>query len=178
MKTAQSVVVLIALVLVDAASAHAQAKPPVGAVMPMAAGASAWVASQGGAIPPGASPAGYESGGFLYACRAEVEGVHPGKVRPGFNGCYVPAGGREQSIRQYEVLVGAASWEIAREGNVPEGAVEVGRTRTGQPLYTCRAAGAAGQLQIGETGAGLRGCSIGVGGLVQTQGNYEVLVQR
>lgn len=178
MKAAQSVVVLAALALVGAASAHAQTKPPVGAPMPMA-GSSAWVASQGGAIPPGAPPAGYESGGFLYACRAQVEGgIHPGKVRPGFDGCYVPTSGREVSVRQYEVLVGTASWEIAREGNVPEGAVEVGRTRTGLPLYACRAAGAAGQLQPGKTGAGLRGCSIGVGGLEQTQANYEVLVQR
>jgi hypothetical protein len=32
-------------------------------------------------------------------------GFHPGKVRPGFEECYVPLNGREQSVRQYEVLV-------------------------------------------------------------------------
>lgn len=138
-----------------------------------------WVAAQGGAVPPGAQPTGYEAGGFLYSCRASVEGgVHPGKVRPGFDGCYVPVGGRETSIRQYEVLIGNSDWVVARDGSVPERSVEVGRTRTGQILYACRSAGAPGQLVPGKTGAGLRGCNVGVGGSETTQPMYEVLVRR
>jgi len=164
------------------APAAAQIKPSAQALAPATPPAPAagvqWVAAQGGAIPPGAEPTGYESGGFLYTCRAQVEGgeVHSGKVRPGFDGCYVPTGGREVSVRQYEVLVGAGTWVVARDGSVPEGSVEVGRTRTGQSLYACRAAGAAGQLVPGKTGAGLRGCNVGVGGVEHTEPMYEVLV--
>lgn len=168
-----------------AAPVAAQVKPatptqPAAPTTPIPVpGEPSWMASSGGAIPPGAQPSGYEAGGFLYTCRGQVEGgTHPGKVRPGFEGCYIPVGGREQSVRAYEVMLGQVAWAVARDGTLPAGAVEVGRTRTGQVLYACRAAGAPGQLVPGKTGAGLRGCNIGVGGQEQTQAMYEVLVRR
>jgi hypothetical protein len=154
------------------------AAPAAAAPLPMP-GEPIWVASQAGAIPPGAQPSGYEPGGFLYTCRASVEGgIHTGKVRPGFEGCYVPVGGRETSVRAYEVMTGQVAWAVARDGVLPSGAVEAGRTRSGQVLYACRAAGAQGQLVPGKTGAGLRGCNIGVGGQETTAAMYEVLVRR
>ncbi len=178
MSAARSVLLLGSLVALGTAPVIAQEKPPLPTAA-MAGMGPTWVRAQGGAVPPGARAVGYEAAGFLYACRALMDGgFHPGKVRPGFEGCYVPLNGREQSVQQYEVLVGSPNWEIARDGNVPEGSFEVGRTRAGQPLYACRAAGAAGELMPGRTGAGLRGCNIGVGGIEQTQTTYEVLVQR
>jgi hypothetical protein len=178
MSAVRSVLLVASLAALGTAPAFAQEKPPLPSAT-IVAGGPTWVRSQGGAVPPGARAVGYEAAGFLYSCRAMVDGgMHPGKVRPGFDGCYVPVNGREQSVHQYEVLVGSPNWEMAQNGNVPEGSYEVGRTRTGQPLYACRAAGASGELMPGRTGAGLRGCSIGVGGLEQTQTTYEVLVQR
>ncbi|MFI5214407.1 MAG: DUF3421 domain-containing protein, partial [Gemmatimonadales bacterium] len=165
----RSVLLVASLIGLGSTSVFAQEKPPLPSAVAVSAGPT-WVHAEGGAVPPGARATGYEAAGLLYSCRAMVEGgFHPGKVRPGFDGCYVPVNGREQSVRLYEVLVGSPDWEIARGGDVPGGASEVGRTRTGQPLYACRAAGAAGELMPGRTGAGLRGCNIGVGGIEQTQ---------
>lgn len=159
-------------------TAGAQIKPPPPSVPAPSGPEPAWATSQGGAIPAGAIATGYEPGGFLYTCRAQVEGgTHPGKVRPGFDGCYVPLGGREVSVRQHQVYVGSPAWTVTRDGTVPEGAVEAGRTGNNQVLYVCRAAAAPGQLQPGKAGAGLRGCNVGVGGAEQTQPLYEVLVQ-
>jgi hypothetical protein len=178
MSATHSVLLAASLLTLGTASAIAQEKPPLPSATVATMGPS-WVHSKGGAVPPGARAVGYEPAGVLYSCRALLDGgFHPGKVRPGFDGCYVPLNGREQSVRQYEVLVGSPNWEIAQNGNVPEGSFEVGRTRAGQPLYACRAAGAAGELMPGRTGAGLRGCNIGVGGIEQTQTTYEVLIQR
>ena len=170
---------VLALVIGNAAAVRAQIKPPPPSV-PLPTASTLWVSAQGGAIPPGAEATGYEPGGFLYSCRALIQGggTHPGKVRPGFTGCYVPIGGRETSVRQYEVFTGDLAWAVARDGTIPEGAVEAGRTPTGQNLYVCRAAAAPGQLQPGKTGAGLRGCNVGVGGAEQTLAMYEVLVRR
>jgi hypothetical protein len=174
---AATLATVMALGLGNTAALMAQIKPPPPAA-PAPSAATTWVAAQAGALPPGAEPTGYEPGGFLYSCRAQIQGsgTHPGKVRPGFTGCYVPIGGRETSIRQYEVYVGALTWTVARDGTVPEGAVEGGRTASNQVLYVCRAAAAPGQLQPGKTGAGLRGCNVGVGGDEQTLAMYEVLV--
>jgi hypothetical protein len=175
MSAAGSVSIVASLALLGSVPLVAQEKPPL---QPATVAAVEWIASQGGAVPAGARPSGYEAAGYLYICRATVEGgVHPGKVRPGLDGCFVPVNGREISIRQYEVLVGVQRWDMARDGDVPQTAVESGRTRASQPLYVCRSAGAAGQLVPGRTGAGIRGCSIGVGGLEQTQAFYQVLVR-
>lgn len=174
---AATLATLAVLMTATSGTATAQIKPPPPPVPAPSGAEPAWSTSQGGAIPPGSQATGYEPGGFLYSCRGQVEGgTHPGKVRPGFDGCYVPVGGREVSVRQYQVFTGSPAWTIARDGTVPEGAVEAGRTRSNQILYVCRAAGAPGQLQPGKTGAGLRGCNIGVGGVEQTQAIYEVLV--
>jgi hypothetical protein len=166
----------------DKRPAPAGAAPPAAAA-PAASGAAAeWVAGAGGAIPSGAVAVGYDAGGFLYSCRGAVEGgTHPGKVRPGIAGCFVPLGGRETTLGSYEVLRGSGfTWVVARDGTIPEGAIEAGRTRTNQPLYVCRAAAHDGRsvmLVPGKIGAGLRGCNVGYGEREVTQAFYEVLVR-
>jgi len=72
--------------------------------------AGRWVAAKGGAIPPGAVPAGFEGpadgGETLYVARAHYEGgLHPGKVRPAFGAANIPYGGKEVKVFEYEVLV-------------------------------------------------------------------------
>jgi len=68
-----------------------------------------WVGSDGGHVPRGAVPAGREhppGGETLFVCRARFKnGMHPGKVRAGLDGCNVPWGGREHTVRDYQVLI-------------------------------------------------------------------------
>ena len=65
-----------------------------------------WTEASGGHVPDGAIIGGREADGqVLFICRAKHKGgVHPGKIRAEFKGCNIPYGGREHTIRQYEVL--------------------------------------------------------------------------
>ena len=69
--------------------------------------AHSWVAASGGAIPHGATVAGTATDGEpLFACRAGFEdGIHIGKLRKAFGGCNIPWGGKERTVKSYEVLV-------------------------------------------------------------------------
>ena len=62
--------------------------------------------STSGAQPAGSPyPAGTDSDGApLYFCRAFYQGgLHPGKLKPGA-GCYIPYGGNEILLNNYDVL--------------------------------------------------------------------------
>ncbi len=178
----------LAMLAVPAAAGAAAAqggKAPTSAAAPASGDTSGlrWAPGQGGAVPSGAQATGYDPGGFLFTCRAQIEGgTHPGKMRPGLAGCYVPLGGREVQVQQYEVLMGSSyTWVVSRDGTIPAGAVEGGRTRTAQQLYICRAAaydGRSAMLVPGKTGAGLRGCNVGFDSRESTAAMYEVLVRR
>jgi hypothetical protein len=66
-----------------------------------------WVRASGGTIPGGAVQAGNEANGApLYICRAQYNGgLHPGKTRPGFNGCNIPYGGQELTVPVYDIII-------------------------------------------------------------------------
>lgn len=66
-----------------------------------------WVKASEGAIPDGAMKAGTaDDGESLFACRATFKkGEHIGKLRKKFGGCNVPWGGKEHTVKFYEVLV-------------------------------------------------------------------------
>ena len=137
-----------------------------------------WVQAQGGTVPNNALVTGFTPRDYLYSCRGTIEGgVHLGKIRAGLAGCLIPVGGREHSVAVYEVLAGPPQkWMPATAGQVPVRGVDVGRTADGQPLYVCR--GVRGnELVPGKTGAGLRGCNVGVGGREVVLAIYEVLIQ-
>lgn len=67
-----------------------------------------WQAARNGQIPDGAVVGGNEpNGASLFICRAAFNGgVHPGKIRFGFQGCFIPYGGQEHRVSNYEVMVG------------------------------------------------------------------------
>jgi hypothetical protein len=60
-----------------------------------------------GAVPPTAVAQGYDNDGApFYACRAYYgRGLHPGKIRTGWNGCDIGYGGKEVTVSSYGVLV-------------------------------------------------------------------------
>lgn len=66
-----------------------------------------WVACQSGHVPPGAVPGGHTSSGEpLFIGRAFHEGSQTvGKVHPSHGCCYIPFGGQEVTVCDYEVLV-------------------------------------------------------------------------
>jgi len=66
-----------------------------------------WVPSSHGSIPPGALVAGRTSvGEQLYVGRAHYQGsLTPGKVHPSHGCLYIPFGGQEVTIRDYEILI-------------------------------------------------------------------------
>lgn len=68
-----------------------------------------WIGSSNGHTPPGAVLVGKQRNGEpLYMGRAFFQGsLTPGKVHKSHGCLYIPYGGAEHSIKQYEVLVGA-----------------------------------------------------------------------
>lgn len=80
-------------------------------------------------------------GSTLYVGRAFHEGdMLPAKVSPSLNIAYVSYGGAEIELFEYEILrTGDFVWEFATNGEIPEGAVEIGRTIDGEKLYAGRA---------------------------------------
>lgn len=130
-----------------------------------------------GTIPSSVVIAGWEADGTeLYACvTPHLGGAHPGKIRHGFNGCYIGYGGQELSGWEYEVIAGDGYWTWAEwPGHIPNRAFEVGREADGQPLYTCRAEYANG-MHPGKVRHGFSGCNIAYGGQEITVSRYEVL---
>jgi uncharacterized protein DUF3421 len=75
----------------------------------LVSGNFAWVAVQGGFIPPHAVRGGYDvppQSPPLFVCQAPYQGgIHPGKTRPDWNTCNIGWGGKEISLRRYAVLV-------------------------------------------------------------------------
>ena len=141
-----------------------------------------WIGSDGGHVPRGAVRAGREhapGGEALFICRARFKnGIHPGKVRRGLGGCNVPWGGRENTVRSYEVLVGRGfGWRRARDGNIPLDAVLIGRENGRDMLFTCRANFKNGR-HPGKVRPGLGGCNIPWGGREHTVREYQVLIAR
>ena len=65
-----------------------------------------WVEASNGDIPKNAVVGGDEDGAKLYIARAFYRGgTHPGKIKEGWDGCNISYGGKEITLRNYEVLV-------------------------------------------------------------------------
>lgn len=76
----------------------------------------------------------------IYVGRAFHDGdLLPAKVIPDKGIAYVSYGGAEHAVSDFELLrFGNFVWEFASHGSIPEGALEVGRTAGGEPLYAGR----------------------------------------
>ncbi|CAD5110639.1 DgyrCDS23 [Dimorphilus gyrociliatus] len=101
---------------------------------------SCWVRSNNGSIPPNAVVAGNDtSGETLFVGRAwynQVSNFLPGKIVPSHGVCYVPFGGKEIGISEYEVLTQSPhviyDWISAENGQIPAGAIIGNRKENGK----------------------------------------------
>ncbi|XP_054280246.1 calcium-binding protein P-like [Macrosteles quadrilineatus] len=100
-----------------------------------------WIHCEPGEIPQNAVYAGRDKdGGPLYAGRAYHGGdLLPAKIAPSHHKAYVPWGGKEHEVNQFEVLIShQVAWVEDRDGRVPPEAVVVGQTVDGENLYMGR----------------------------------------
>jgi hypothetical protein len=136
-----------------------------------------WKEACGGEIPEGAAVAGFEADGTpLFIARAEYkDSLQLGKVRPEFGAANIPYGGEEVKVNPYEVLMGAAHWKPAVNGNIPDGAVVAGHEKDGQPLYVARAVYMGG-VHPGKVRLAFGAANIPYGGEEVKVNPYEVLV--
>ncbi|KMY67825.1 hypothetical protein AAU61_08125 [Desulfocarbo indianensis] len=132
-----------------------------------------WV-RHGQGYPKGAVLAGRCPAGDLYVCRAYYQdGMHVGKILN--RKCRLGWGGREVAVDDYQVLTAyGASWQRARPGEIPAGAVGGGYSNQGE-MFVCRANYRDG-VHPGKLYAGK--CHLGWGGREVAVDNYDVLVVR
>ncbi|XP_055387528.1 uncharacterized protein LOC129616083 [Condylostylus longicornis] len=100
-----------------------------------------WQSDSGGHIPPHAMSSGITSSGeLLYIGRGEFAGsMTPGKIHPSHGCLYIPYGGGEHRIDNYEVLVLPEIWLPADSNNIPPHAVLAGTDTDGDTIYVGRA---------------------------------------
>ncbi|XP_043284383.1 natterin-3-like [Venturia canescens] len=128
---------------------------------------------------PGMITAGRDhDGSNLVVGRAHHQGdLLPAKAKPEHGVAYVAYGGREHTKHDFEILMPAEfKWVPSRHGQVQPGAVEAGRTSSGELLYVGRCfrngVPAVGKIQPSH------GCLyIPYNGEEISYREYEVLVQ-
>lgn len=136
-----------------------------------------WVAGDSGSVPPSALQGGDDNGEPMFIARASFQGcMIPGKLVPSHGVCYVPWGGAENAVNQYEVLCDCSgTWMRAAGGNIPPHAVAGGQTEDGEPLFVGRVAHE-GSVTVGKVQPSHGCCYIAYGGQELSFPDYEILV--
>lgn len=97
---------------------------------------------------------------------------------PGKNVAYVAYGGKEYSVDKFQVLCEQRfDWVKSHGGEVPEGAVEGGRTVGGEPLYIGRVE-YKGSHTVGKVHPSYKQCLIPFAGEELGFDEYEILILR
>lgn len=137
-----------------------------------------WVPSGGGQVPPRSFAGGEDNGEPVYVIRAQFSGgLVPGKLLPSHGQGYVPWGGAENGVSQYEVLCDfPGQWLACSGGNIPPNALTAGQTEEGEPLYVGRVVHD-GALTVGKVQQSHGVCYIAYGGEELSFPEYEILVQ-
>lgn len=148
-------------------------EPPYGGM----SGSTCWVPASGGYVPPSAFPGGEDNGEPVYIIRANYQGgLIPGKLIASHGTSYVPWGGQENPVSDYEVLCDfRGTWVASSGGSIPPNAVPGGQSEEGEPLYIGRVVHE-GSLQVGKVQASHNVCYIPYGGQELGFQDYEVLV--
>ncbi|VDD82800.1 unnamed protein product [Mesocestoides corti] len=136
-----------------------------------------WVGDSNGDVPKNAIVGGIAGDGEpLYVCRQEIEDeMCAGKIHNGHGCAYIPYGGKEHSVEQYEVLV--YQWVGDSKGNVPKNAIVGGIVGDGAPLYVCKQK-IEDEMCAGKVHNGHGFAYIPYGGKEHPVEQYQVLVLR
>lgn len=121
-----------------------------------------WETTAGCNIPDNAILAGHEENGRpLFIARASMDGKWTSGKCGTFltGGAYIPFGGKECIVKNYEVLVYPKlyEWKLDSDGNVPERAVQtdtglyVGRTLYSGSMIPCKISTSHGCAYFGYT---------------------------
>ncbi|OWR48839.1 uncharacterized protein LOC116768990 [Danaus plexippus] len=114
----------------------------------------------------------------LWAIRAHYNGnLVPGKLAIKHRAAYIPFGGREVPVHNFEVLCApqiAVKWVPMSHGQVPSGGIIAGNTQDAEPLYLARVRHK-GSLTPGKVQPSNSCCSISYGGVEISFAQYEVL---
>ncbi|XP_023024558.2 uncharacterized protein [Leptinotarsa decemlineata] len=133
-----------------------------------------------GRIPSTALPGGVDvDGEEIFVGRAFHEGDWlPAKVIPGKRIAYVCYNGAEVGVERFQVLCEQRfEWIPTSGGDIPEGAVEGGKTSDGEPLYIGRAYHE-GSHTVGKVHPSHGCCYIPFNGGEHAHQQYETLVLR
>ncbi|CAH1173738.1 unnamed protein product [Phaedon cochleariae] len=133
-----------------------------------------------GGVPPTAFRGGVDIDGHpIYVGRAFHAGDWiPAKVIPGKHVAYICHNGREHAKDRFQVLCEQHfHWLPDYGGRVPYGAVEGGRTSSGEPLYIGRVHHQ-GSHTVGKIHPSHGVCYIPFDGKEVSYRNYEVLLRR
>jgi len=100
-----------------------------------------WIPSANGEVPPHALTVGQTADGEpLYVGRGHWNGsLTPGKVHPSHGCLYIPFGGGEHRLEQYEVLVQPETWVSSSGSNIVPGTIHAGTDADGDAIYVGRA---------------------------------------
>ncbi|XP_066900742.1 uncharacterized protein [Halyomorpha halys] len=104
-------------------------------------GSHNWVDASGGSVPSDAVKGGQDAdGGIMYVGRAyHEEDLLPAKVCPTHGCAFVAYDGQEHTKTEYQVLCSShIAWKPTENDNIPEQAIQVGKTSTDEPLYVGR----------------------------------------
>lgn len=133
--------------------------------------------SGGGQTPVNALRGGNEADGSpLYIARVRHEGgLHIGKVRANSREAFIPFGGIEMVVTNFEIYTGRGAW-VHLDGNFPPNAIAAGYEADGSALYIARAS-LGGGMHIGKVRANAREAFIPFGGREEIVSDFEILVR-
>lgn len=134
------------------------------------------VTMSGGAVPYDAIVGGTEpTGETLYLCAARfMDGIHPGKVRPGLGSCSFSWGGAEHFSSTYYVchpywtpeIGNNLAYVLSSSEYLVTRPIVAGNDTDGSPLYICQALINGGLYpgKVGPSSSFAGGCSIAIDG--------------
>ncbi|XP_071440631.1 natterin-4-like [Hetaerina americana] len=138
-----------------------------------------WIGASNGYVPAEAFVAGKDGSTDLYVGRARYNNAFvPGKVHPAHGTCYIPWGGKEISLKNYEVLCGTNfEWTHSSGGNIPQRAIPASSGMDGEVMYIGRVHHNR-TITVGKVHPSHGVCYIPYGGEELSFPNYEILLTR
>ncbi|GJQ79411.1 hypothetical protein Trydic_g16270 [Trypoxylus dichotomus] len=137
-----------------------------------------WVFASNGDVPPDAFVGGEDNGETVFIARGSFSNSQvPGKLLPSHGCCYVPWGGKENPLAEYEVLCDFnGMWIDCSGADVPSNALPAGETEDGEPLYVGRVFHD-GTLTVGKVQQSHGVCYVPYGGEELPYQDYQILVE-